>query len=176
MVQDAQRIAEVHRRLGQRHGGDVGMMKLAVVVAAKRTARDGERGFAGVHAMQASDSCGDQARPAPAAAAEIEALGLRWQLVPGKHREILREQRARLGVVQGGLIEARPFATKPVDGVAIDIFDRGGSRTARRLGHARHSRFYSVREMISFMISDEPPAMRLTRCPAQARAIGYSHI
>ena len=35
---------------------------------------------------------------------------------------------------------------------------------------------YSERPMISFMISDVPPAMRDMRASAQARAMGYSHM
>ena len=75
-----------------------------------------ERLGAGVHAMQYTHSGGDEAGPPAGATTRIETLRFRREAVPRKQLEILLENGAQFGFLYLGLVKARPFLSKRLNG------------------------------------------------------------
>jgi hypothetical protein len=69
-----------------------------------------------VHAVQYTHSGGDEAGPPARSTTRIESLRSRGEEVPRKQLEILLENGAQFGFLHFGLIEARPFPSKRLNG------------------------------------------------------------
>src|SRR4051812_14434950 len=141
MVQDAERVAEILRAIGQRNRIHGGKMEMDVGPLAETGLRDIQRFRRGVDTVKLPHPFGDAFRPSAGPAAEVEALSTRCQLAEGEDAEIAIEQLGVFGTPERGLIERPPFLAEAANRCLVEVGHSlsGSWRKCRRLAPARRA-------------------------------------